>query len=277
MLRDSLPLLLREAVISLYPADAQGNPIISAPVWAGVCANGLRLGLRWNETLSFSSGDRYKTAHHEDEEHAIEIDRTWIIRTASPGEASGPERNGRYVLEIVWNDLLQKIWHKRVYFGVTGRSSDLNSDGPRAHGNPQVFRAQYFTATGGTGAAGVYTAVTPDAGEQLSGFFGEDPILAGTYLLGHYRWSEARRLTAARWACWSPQADTVLGLEVNGVLTGVTLTLPAGTANTDAQGSATFSVAVAAGADVRWKVVSGPDSVDTAAWHLAVVTRSVNQ
>jgi hypothetical protein len=270
MQRDQFPLLLREAVISLYPADATGNPITTAPVWCGTVANGLKLGLTWMESLSFSSGDYYKTAHHDDEAHVIDIERTWIIRSATPGEAVGPQRNGRYVLEIVWNDVRERIWYKRLYYGVTARSSDLNSDGARAHSNPQSFRAQYFVASGGEGVVDVFTPIVPAVNEQLVGFFGEDPMLTGVYLLGHYRWATAKRITGARWACWSPEVETVLGLEIGGALTGDTLTLPAGVANTDATGSSTFSRAVPAASEVRWKVLSGPD-IEAAVWHLGVV------
>lgn len=275
MTRDHVPLLLREAVISLYPADANGNALIAAPVFCGVCANGLRLGLSWEEELGFTSGDAYKTAHHNDEQHAIEVDRSWVLRTAAPGELVGPQRGQRYVLEIVWSDVRERLWYKRLYYGVTGRSSDLNSDGARSHNNPQVFRAQRFVPSGGTsGPASVFTPITVSGNEQLAGFFGENPLLPDTYLLGHYRWSGNKRITGGLYACWPPQSPTVLGLEINGVLTGDTVTVPAGTANTDFTDDFTFSRDVPAGMEVRWKVVSGP-AIEESAWHLGLVMRLV--
>ena len=69
--------------------------------------------------------------------------------------------------------------------------------------------------------------------------------------------------------------DTVLGLEINGILSGDIITIPAGTANVDASGSVTFSRNVAAGSEVRWKVISGPD-IEAAVWHLGVVMRLVD-
>ncbi len=275
MLRDQFPFLLREAVISLYLTDAAGNPITSAPVWCGAVANSLKLGLTWQEGLSFSSGDAYKTAHHEDEMHTIDIERTWVIRSGTPAEAAGPERNGRYVMEIIWNDVRERIWHKRVYYGVTGRSSDLVSEGARQLNNPQSYRAERFTRDGGTGLAGIYTPVATIQGEQVAAFFGEDPLLTGSYLLGHYRWSSAKRIIAARWACWSPQATTTLALEIDGVLTGDTVTIPSGTANVDVRGSVTLNRSVSAASEVRWKVTSGPD-IEEAAWHLGLVTTLVD-
>lgn len=270
MPRDYIPLFLREAVLTLYPTDAQGNALVTAPVWAGTCANSLKLGLAFVETLSFSSGDRYQTAHHEDEQHVIEVERVWVLRRSSPGELPAPRRGETYVLEIVWNDRRERVWYKRLYYGVTGRSADLTSDGPRRHDHPQVYRAQRFTASGGESTPSVFTPVETLGDEQVVAFFAEDPALTDAYLLGHYRWAVEKRITAARWAGWAPQAETVLGLEVNGVLTGDEITIPAGTANTEASGQVTLDVAVSAGMEVRWQVVSAP-GIEEAAWHLAVV------
>ena len=264
-LRDLTPLLVREAVVSLYPADVAGAPLRSAPVWCGAAANGLKLGLTFEEQLSFSSGDRNKTAHHTDELHTIEIERTWLIQRADPGAPTGPQRGGRYCLEIIWAD--GQSWYRRLYSGVTGRTADLTSDGPRHANAPQTFRAESLWQDGGEG---VTTPATGVGNEQLVGYFSEAVLVPGEYLLGHYRWAEARVITAVRWACWAPQAETVLALEVAGSLTGDTLTLPVGAANTDATGEAIWSVAVPAGAAVRWRVASGPE-VEQAAWHLAVV------
>lgn len=271
---DTQPLLLREATLALYPADASGNPVTAAPIWCGVAANGLRLGLAFDEALSFSSGDRYRTAHHEDERHEIEIARTWVIRKTDPGELFGPQRGGRYVLEIVWYSDRTRYWHRRLYYGVTGRGADLVSDGPRQHNQPQVYRAEYFTQSGGQDDPGVFTPIANTADEQLVGFFGEDPLLVDAYLLGHYCWSAARRLTGWRYAGWSPQADTTLTLELDGVLTATTVVIPAGAANTDATASGSLDVSVAAGAAVRWRVTAGPEAAD-AAWHFALVLASV--
>ena len=271
-LRDLTPLLVREAVVSLYPADVAGTPLRSAPVWCGAAANGLKLGLTFEEQLSFSSGDRYKTAHHTDELHTIEIERTWLIQRADPGAPTGPQRGGRYCLEIIWAD--GQSWYQRLYSGVTGRTADLTSDGPRQLNQPQTFRAETFVASGGTAAGGIFTPITTVPGatgaEQLVGFFGEAPLVPDEYLLGHYRWDGARVITNARWACWAPQAETVLALEVAGGLTGDTLTLPAGVANTDHSGEVALHRTVPAGATVRWRVASGPE-IEGAAWHVAVI------
>lgn len=257
---------LREAVISLWRADVAGNPILTQPVWCGDVANGLRLTEDWEETRSFSSGDAYKTAHHEDEEHRIEIERTWRVRVQSPGGASGPQRGERYVMEILWFDARARLWHKRTYYGVTGLSAGLDSDGPRQHNQRQVFRAQRYTQTGGSE---LYTPL-PQAEKQLVGFFCEQPLIPGEYLLGHYRWNRSFRATRLLYACWPPSSDTILGLEVGGLPTGVQITIPSGTANQDTVGEMPVDVVLPAGAMVRWKVISGPE-IGEAAWHLALV------
>jgi hypothetical protein len=68
----------------------------------------------------------------------------------------------------------------------------------------------------------------------------------------------------------SQTTNTVLGLEKNGVLTGLTLTLAAGTAGSEVNASATPALNVAAGDVLRWKVVSGPATVEEMAYGISV-------
>src|SRR5947209_7552813 len=118
---DLLPLCLYEAVMSLYPAAADGTAIGSQPVWWGAVANGLRLSLEYDEMLVMGSGDAYATAHHLDERHIIEVERTWLLPKANiAANAAGqrvdfvPDRNQRYLLELVW--FSDGFWYRRSYF-----------------------------------------------------------------------------------------------------------------------------------------------------------------
>lgn len=96
------------------------------------------------------------------------------------------------------------------------------------------------------------------------------PVLAGEYLLGTYRWTAPVRLSGARAVAWASQDQPlVLGLEVNGVLTGDQLTLPVGPPNTEVTASIALDVALAPNAIVRWRVVSAPDAPQTA-WHVTL-------
>jgi hypothetical protein len=112
--RDLWPLMLYEAVLSLYaagPDDAAWRAIRSG---GGRWPTGLRLSLEYDELLMMSSGDNYQRAHHLDERHTIEIERTWLLPKTSLADFV-PQRNQRYVLEIVWNADGQ--WYRRTYSG----------------------------------------------------------------------------------------------------------------------------------------------------------------
>jgi len=101
-------------------------------------------------------------------------------------------------------------------------------------------------------------------------FYEADPVLAGDYLLGTYRWSAPMRLSGMRAVGWASQtAGVTLGLEVNGVLTGDTVTLPVGEPNVEVQATAAVNLEIDPGAIVRVKVLAAPDAVDTA-WHVSL-------
>jgi len=116
----------------------------------------------------------------------------------------------------------------------------------------------------------------PDAEEQCVGFFRENPMVVGEYLLGHYRWPVAVSLESARVVAFGPQnMPQVLTLEVSGVLTDQTITIPVGTANTEVSATVALNYSVAAGQSVRWKITDGPapeDAVYVAAVGMQVRT-----
>lgn len=271
---DYEPYLLAEAVLSLYPAGADGMAITSAAVWWGACANRLRMRMDLEEVRLKRSGARYTKTFHIDEEHAIEVERTWVVQKNAPNDFV-PGRNQQYVLEIVWAALragLAPVWHRRTYFGVTGRSIEWDSRGVLQIINQQQWRAQRFTDGGGLITVGsVYTPLTPTGDRQPVGFFREAPFIVGEYLLGVYRWPVAATVVYAKLVAFAGQgASTVVELEVDGVLTGVQLTLLAGVANTEVTATGTFSYAIAALATVRWKIISGP-APENATWTAALV------
>ena len=311
---DLLPFFLSEAVISLYPLGADGIPLSDSPVWLGAVANSLRLGLEYDELLQASSGDLYQTAHHLDERHTLEIERTWLLRKPTLAQVNNsyqesapngnltppldavPARNTRYALEIVWWS--GGYWYRRWYWGVTARMASWDSLRTLHFGARQSWRAEWFTeeggyipqaiyvppanAGGGSGSGGSsgggstvtppppITTPLPDSEEQSLGFFHEAPLLTGAYLLGRYRWPEVVQLTAAQVVALASQnAPVVLGLEVGGQLTGDTLTLPVGDPNTEVTAQCSLAVTVPPLSDVRWKILSAPDAMDTA-WVAAV-------
>lgn len=287
---DQLPFLLHEAVLTLYALGSDGPA--GEPIWFGAVANGLKLGLEYEVMRMMSSGARFATAHHVDEEHSIEIERTWILRKPDLHDASVtrkdfvPERNARYALVIVWS--AEGGWYQRTYLGVTGKAVGWDSKGPLQFGSRQAWQAERYEETadwspprvftpsgvapGPEGAVPpfVFTPLPPD--EQSVGFFRENAMVVGEHLLGHYRWARNVKLGTVKAIAFAPQTTAqVLQLELNGVLqAGKTVTLPVGTANTEVSGTADLGgMLVTAGTGVRWKIVGGP-SPESAAWVGAV-------
>jgi hypothetical protein len=274
---DLLPLFLYEATLSLYPVSQEEIPIGDSPVWWGAPANGLRLSQEYEEMLMMSSGARRMTAHHLDERHTIEVERTWILRKASLKDFV-PQRNQRYALEIVWQS--HGYWYRRTYFGVTGRSVGWDSNRTLSFGNKQSYRAEYFSEESGYippvhthGGSGpppppIYTPLpaAENGDEQSVGFFRENVLVQGEYLLGHYRWPVDAQLVSAQAVAFAPQiSPVVLALEVNGLLVpGKTVSLPVGTANTEVSASVVLTVNAAAGQSVRWKILSAPEPESSA-------------
>lgn len=265
--RDNIPFFLSEAVITLYPAAADGSSLTGSAVWSGALANQLRVRSALDELKIMGSGESFATAHHIDEEHVVEIERSWILRRASLADFF-PARNQQYVLEVVWSD--SGVWYKRTFFGVTGRVVEHGSLGTNQFRVNQTFRAQRFAETNGTTGSPIYTP-TPQP-DQQAGFFREDPFLNGTYLLGNYRWAQSVALNSVLVIGSAGQgAATVLTLEVGGVLTAVTVTIPAGAANTPVQVSAGLGgYLVPAGQSVRWQITSGPALPENAMWMTAL-------
>lgn len=282
---DQLALFLCEAVVSLYPLAADGTPLTTQPAWSCAVANNLRLALEYDEVRMRSSGDAYQTTHHVDEEHTIDIEQTWLLPKAMLLAAAQPvgvqdfvpQRNAQYALELVW--FSEGYWYRRTYMGVTGRTVGWDSVRALQFGNRQAYRAQYYQEEGGyipqpVGGSSqvppsVYTPLpVPAAGadeEQCIGFFRENPMVVGEYMLGNYRWPVDVSLTSAMVVAFAPQNDpVVLTLEIGGVLTDQTITIPVGVANTEVNATVALNYTVTAGKSVRWMITAGPDPEDSA-------------
>ena len=287
-----VPLLLYEAVLSLYPPAADGTPLRDRPLWWGAVANGLNLSSEFEEARMAGLGDRYQTAHHVDEAHTVDVDRTWLLpKFSAPGQDRDftPGRNTHYVMELVWA-APEGVWYRRTYFDVTGRAASWASQGAALHfSQRQSYRATHYEQDSdyvqppvhGSGVpptlppvlppGSVTTPLLPD--EQAVGFFREAPMVTGEYLLGHYRWGQTVQLNGVTLVALAPQVTPqVVALEIDGSTTGQprTLTIPTGMANTPVTVTADLGgLTVGAGQTVRWKITSGPAPED-AAWQAAL-------
>ena len=254
---NDLPFFLSEAIVTLYPASADGSTIAGGAVWSGALVNRLRMALAYEEVRVMGSGEAYSTARHVDEETILTLGRTWILPKGTSIQDFKPARNQQYILQALWNS--DGYWYNRTWYGVTGRMVTMTSKGTREFLTDQVFRAQYYRDSGGPNTAPVYAPGPPTGETEPIGFFREDPFVAGGYLLGTYVWQEAVTVGLVEFIGLAPQSPVTLGLEVGGVLTGQTLVIPAGGANTTATVTENLGgYSVPAGNTVRWKIVSGP-------------------
>lgn len=270
--------ILGEATISLYPASPVGDAVVGSPVWMGGCAEGLKMSSRLEGVKLFNSGDRFKRTHHTDERHEIAIDRLWVL-PRSPMRDYRLERNQMYALEIIWVDPTES-WFKRVYFGVTGVSYDVASQGVMQFMANQVFDAERIAPDAGQfyyrSGAGVYTPAAP-AQETPVLYAHDGALLAGdpleAYLVGHYRWATDVGVTRVSLRGRAGQGvASVFALELGGVTTGTTITMAAGAVNAEVVVESTPSgLTIPANTTARWKCVSGPANVIDCAWATAIV------
>lgn len=267
-MNDREAFFLAEAQFTLYPTDADGN-VIGASLWFGGFLNKLRATMDFEEVKLRASGDAWATAHQVDQEHVLSFDQTWIVFTPTMSDWQ-PEMNQPYLLQILW--VSGGVWYRRSYYGVTWRTLTMESTETNQFLEQQVVRAQYLVTDSGTlsatggGAIPAVAVPVADAGTpQWLSFFREDALIVDEYLLGFYTWaSDMTLLNATVYANAPLGSPMVLGLEVNGVQTGQTLTIPVGAANTTVEASVPLSGTIPAGQLVRWQVLSGPDPADAA-------------
>lgn len=253
---------LREASLSLYAAAADGSPLSDEPLFLGACEEGLELPVGYDTIVLRPTGALYPERYHARRPLQVLVRRLWVM-AAGDLEDFSPGFNQRYVLDIVWQDPRKNLWHRRAYYGVTADEWNLSSNGIMQFAGEQIFHAQRYVSSSGTGT---YAPATPtaDAGELQLPFFQPGVVVADDYFLGHYSLRAAHTFTAARAIAQAGAGtDTVLALEVSGVLTGDTLTLPAGSGEVAV--SAVLDQTISPGQLIRWKCASGPGLAEAAA------------
>jgi len=269
----SIPLRLVEATITMFVQDINGQPILTQPVWIGARAEGLELAAEITETEATPSGSVYDQHAQLSEQHQITIDRIWVL-PFGPEAGAGAVRltdysltRGQFVMQIHGLDERTGIWHDRVYYGVQAKRYDLRSVAvDRQFGSNQIFRALYYIPGSGTSnSSGTLTPVASSAFEQPLLFTHDDPVLEDNYFIGYYQFSVPVTIGLTKAIASASQVTpTVLTLEIAGVLTSTTLTLPAGSVGEEVSDEQTFAVSVQAHASIRWKVTSAPGNAEYA-------------
>lgn len=264
---------LGEATVDLYPAGPDGRTITGSAVWIGACAESLRLASRLEDMRLAATGAAYARRNHTDEQHEIQIDRLWVLRNPDRKDYR-LERNQQYVLSIRWVDEKTGVWHREIYYGVTARSFERASNSVMEFMAAQVWDAQYYECSSGTEAL---IPVADEDGTTDQVLFVHDQNLVHTldvpYFTGIYQWIEDRVTISAKVIGRSGSGSaSVFTLEVDGVLTAHTITLPLGSNPGDEVSSElVFETVLPANTDVRWKCTSGPADVEDGPYAVAIV------
>jgi hypothetical protein len=147
---NTICLTLLEATLTLYPANAAGEPILTQPLWHGVDGNDLAVRDRWIKTETRPTGSKFPHRHPLVPQFEISIGRVWALPLEQL-DGFMPGR-GKYVLDITWREDLTRDWHREVFYGVTiserGRAAK-DRDGEFVE--EQVWDAEYFVASSGRG------------------------------------------------------------------------------------------------------------------------------
>jgi hypothetical protein len=109
----------------------EGSDAGLAEVWLGGCAERIVMNIEPDETLVEFHGHPFRTTHHGEEKHTIDLTNVWLldINSTTPVGAMGMprlRRNQRMTMVILWQDDDTGYWNKRVYFGVTWRGQRIN-------------------------------------------------------------------------------------------------------------------------------------------------------
>ena len=148
---NTICLNLIEAVVTLYPANADGTPQLGAPIWCGCDAENLHASERWLKRETMASGVRYPKKHLFVPQFEISIGRLWVL--ASNQLAGWDTAYTNYVLDIVWVEEETQEWHRKTFYGVTlNERSWAAGDVERGLVENQIFDAQYMVPAGGGGA-----------------------------------------------------------------------------------------------------------------------------
>lgn len=172
----NLALSLFEATVSLYPQDAAGAPVVSAPIWLGACIEKVAIRETWLKREIRPTGRRYPRRRPLVPQFEISLDRIWIVTTTNragyqPGRAPG-------VMDILWREEETDGWRRETYYGVTisarsRESKDLDARDGAAFLEQQTFEAESVVVTSGTGTppalglATTYRVSYQSATEQL--------------------------------------------------------------------------------------------------------------
>jgi hypothetical protein len=160
-------LTLLEATVTLYPANVDDSPIVSAPIFTGAQAENLQVVDQWIKLETRPSGAKYPKRHPLIPQYEISLGRVWAFQWAD--KAGFQPANQRYVLDVTWTDEDAGDWHRETYYGVTiSRRSRHSRNIDEGFQDDQVFEAEYVAMAGGGGVIPPLSGVLPKTVRYIS-------------------------------------------------------------------------------------------------------------
>jgi hypothetical protein len=158
----SVALTVLEATVTLYLADQNDNPIQSSPVWAGSCAENIRMGQKASVLNLLPSAAQFPRNVPLYFTHEITIERIWWQEAiAGTSLQDFTPSTGRYVLDIVWRDEVTGLWTRRTYYGVTFDSREIAGRELMESLDNQTFQAEQWFPGSGIGMVAPLGATMP--------------------------------------------------------------------------------------------------------------------
>lgn len=139
---------LSEAVVSLYVADAVGEPDLTQPVWLGGCVEGGRIESTISTRQRHPTGAPHSKPVQGPEAHTLEFQRVWV--TSRTGQNWHPAR-GRYVMDLTWRETNTRDWFRDRFYNVALPSGNWSAQGLYQFGVSQVFTASRRLPLAGNG------------------------------------------------------------------------------------------------------------------------------
>jgi len=253
----------------LYPADSSGEAITGSPIWLGSFPEQLNLNREFTEFDVTPTGATFPEKRRVPGFHEISLRCLWALRAQDFADYN-PDEDAAYVLEIFFQYDRPDAWYKRTYYGVRAQGWQSQSEGVMEFFADLKLTATHFITSSGSGA---YTPTAVAGGHDLSLFTRPGVADLAAYLLGHYQWDENRvGVNAKVIAQAGSGGNTVLTLEIGGVLSSYALTIPSGSGEVTATVDLTaLSIPVATAC--RWKVTTAPLSGQASAVCIVMETR----
>lgn len=139
------PFTLYEAEWRLFKESSS-----TVSLYMGGCLEGFNARVTYDSHRMLPHGDPYGYDKNVDESHSIEISNLWVQQRVTARMPS-LNRDGQWILVVVWRDKETGVWAKRTYWKVVQSNQGLMDEGEVFYQNLS-FSARYMVEESGVGS-----------------------------------------------------------------------------------------------------------------------------